>query len=271
MTQAETVSATRMPPPQDVLVRVSNVDKRYQNGTLALEQINLEVRAGEFISLVGPSGCGKSTLLRIIAGLGDASSGEVTVNGQKPGSSQARGLASFVFQEATLLPWRTVRHNVELPLELQDIPKDTWKATVDEALELVGLSAFEKAFPRELSGGMKMRVSIARALVTKPKLLLMDEPFGALDEITRQRLNADLLRLKDLTGATVVFVTHNMFEAVFLSSRIAVMSRQPGRFVAMVDVPAPYPRLSEFRGSDVFGQTVLNVEKALEAGSGGHH
>jgi NitT/TauT family transport system ATP-binding protein len=265
MTQTQTDNATFSH--KDVLVRVTNVDKRYQNGTLALERINLTVQEGEFISLVGPSGCGKSTLLRIIAGLGDTTTGEVTVNGQKPGSATARGLASFVFQEATLLPWRTVRHNVELPLELSNLPKNTWKAVVDEALELVGLTAFERAFPRELSGGMKMRVSIARALVTKPKLLLMDEPFGALDEITRQRLNADLLRLKALTGATVVFVTHNMFEAVFLSSRIAIMSRQPGRFVSVLDVPAPYPRESAFRGSEIFGQTLVKVEQALEHGS----
>jgi NitT/TauT family transport system ATP-binding protein len=246
------------------LVQVTDVNKRYANGTLALEGINLEVRNGEFISLVGPSGCGKSTLLRIIAGLGDVSDGLVSVNGFAPTSLQAKGSTAFVFQEATLLPWRTVRANVELPLELQGVPKTSWKAVVDETLELVGLEKFDKAFPRELSGGMRMRVSIARALVTKPKLLLMDEPFGALDEITRQKLNADLLRLKDLLGATVIFVTHNVFEAVFLSSRIAVMSTSPGRFVREIAVKASYPRDAGFRGSPEFGQGVLEVVNALE-------
>jgi NitT/TauT family transport system ATP-binding protein len=246
------------------LVRVSGVDKRYANGTLALEKIDLSVQEGEFISLVGPSGCGKSTLLRIIAGLGDASSGEITVNGLTPTSPQARGTASFVFQEATLLPWRTVRANVELPLELQGVPKSSWGATVNEALGMVGLDKFDRAFPRELSGGMKMRVSIARALVTHPKLLLMDEPFGALDEITRQKLNGDILELKDKLGATVIFVTHNVFEAVFLSNRICVMSPRPGRFVREVRVNAPYPRDASFRGSAEFGRTVVDVVEALE-------
>ena len=246
------------------LVEVHKVNKRYANGTLALEGINLIVRDHDFISLVGPSGCGKSTLLRIIAGLGDVTDGTVTVNGFEPTSLQARGSTAFVFQEATLLPWRPVRGNVELPLELQGVPKQNWKAVVDEALELVGLENFDKAYPRELSGGMKMRVSIARALVTKPKLLLMDEPFGALDEITRQRLNADLLRLKDVLGATVIFVTHNVFEAVFLSSRIAVMSVRPGRFTKEIKVNAGYPRDATFRGTPEFGQAVMETVEALE-------
>jgi NitT/TauT family transport system ATP-binding protein len=246
------------------LVQVRDVNKRYGNGTLALEGINLEVREGEFISLVGPSGCGKSTLLRIVAGLGDVSDGLVLVNDSAPTSVQARGSTAFVFQEATLLPWRTVRANVELPLELQGVPKANWKSVVSETLELVGLSQFDKAFPRELSGGMRMRVSIARALVTRPKLLLMDEPFGALDEITRQRLNSDLLRLKEILGATVIFVTHNVFEAVFLSSRIAIMSARPGRFVREVAVHAPYPRDPTFRGSPEFGQAVMETVQSLE-------
>jgi NitT/TauT family transport system ATP-binding protein len=246
------------------LVHVRDVNKLYGNGTLALEGINLDVREGEFISLVGPSGCGKSTLLRIIAGLGDVTDGVVTVNGAAPTSVQARGSTAFVFQEATLLPWRPVRGNVELPLELQGVPKSSWKSVVDETLELVGLTNFDNAFPRELSGGMRMRVSIARALVTKPKLLLMDEPFGALDEITRQKLNSDLLRLKDVLGATVIFVTHNVFEAVFLSSRIAVMSARPGRFVREIAVNAPYPRDATFRGSPEFGQGVMETVQSLE-------
>ena len=256
-TELQTLDAKR-------LVQVKDVNKRYGNGTLALEGINLEVREGELISLVGPSGCGKSTLLRIIAGLGDVSDGLITVNGAAPTSVQARGSTAFVFQEATLLPWRTVRANVELPLELQGVPKANWKAVVDETLELVGLNQFDKAFPRELSGGMRMRVSIARALVTRPKLILMDEPFGALDEITRQKLNSDLLRLKEILGATVIFVTHNVFEAVFLSSRIAIMSARPGRFVREVSVNAPYPRDATFRGSPEFGQAVMETVQSLE-------
>jgi len=247
------------------LVTTQNVHKKYGNGTVALQAVNLEVRQGDFISLVGPSGCGKSTLLRIVAGLGDASSGTVTVGGASPTSPQAKGFTSFVFQEATLLPWRPVRGNVELPLELSGTPKSEWNRTVDEALEMVGLSGFANAYPRELSGGMRMRVSIARALVTKPKLLLMDEPFGALDEITRQKLNGDLLELRARIGATVIFVTHNVFEAVFLSSRIAVMSARPGRISEEILIDQTYPRENTFRGSPEFGQTVLRVMGAFEA------
>jgi NitT/TauT family transport system ATP-binding protein len=249
--------------PSSSLVSVKNVDKQYANGTLAITGVNLEVHDGEFISLVGPSGCGKSTLLRIIAGLGEASSGEVSVGGRKPGDAQTRGQSSFVFQEATLLPWRTVRHNVELPLELMGVPKAEWAGIVDESLEMVGLTQFHRAYPRELSGGMKMRVSIARALVTKPRLLLMDEPFGALDEITRQKLNDDLIRLKDLTGATVIFVTHNVFEAVFLSSRIVVMSARPGRILSEIAIDTPYPRQGASRGTPEFAHGVSDVMKLL--------
>jgi len=254
-------SASLGPP----LVTVQNVHKKYGNGTVALQAVNLEVMQGDFISLVGPSGCGKSTLLRIVAGLGDASSGMVTVGGAGPTSPQAKGFTSFVFQEATLLPWRMLRGNVELPLELSGIPKGEWNRTVDEALEMVGLGGFANAYPRELSGGMRMRVSIARALVTKPKLLLMDEPFGALDEITRQKLNGDLLELRERIGATVIFVTHNVFEAVFLSSRIAVMSARPGRISEEILIDQPHPRENTFRGSPEFGQTVLRVMGAFEA------
>ncbi len=253
------------PPPNPLqsVVSVRGVDKRYANGTLAIAGIDLEVRNGDFVSLVGPSGCGKSTLLRIIAGLGDATAGTVRVDGAKPGDAQTRGQASFVFQEPTLLPWRPVRQNVELPLELMGVPKAEWAARVDEALEMVGLTNFAKAYPRELSGGMKMRVSIARALVTKPRLLLMDEPFGALDEITRQKLNDDLMRVKDLTGATVIFVTHNVFEAVFLSSRVVIMSVRPGRILEEIPITTPYPRTSDYRASEAFTKDAARVMKLL--------
>ena len=245
------------------LVSVRGVDKQYANGTLAIAGIDLEVNTGEFVSLVGPSGCGKSTLLRIIAGLGEATTGTVTVGGTAPGDAQTRGQSSFVFQEATLLPWRPVRQNVELPLELMNVPRSEWAERVGAILEMVGLRGFAGAYPRELSGGMKMRVSIARALVTKPRLLLMDEPFVALDEITRQRLNDDLMRVKDLTGATVIFVTHNVFEAVFLSSRIVVMSVRPGRILEEITVSTPYPRSSDYRVSPDFTRDAGNVMKLL--------
>ncbi len=258
-TQAFTERSSR----SETLVSVRGVDKQYGNGTVAISGIDLEVKTGEFVSLVGPSGCGKSTLLRIIAGLGEATTGEVLVDGAAPGDAQTRGQSSFVFQEATLLPWRPVRQNVELPLELMNVPRIQWAERVGEALHMVGLSNFAGAYPRELSGGMKMRVSIARALVTKPRLLLMDEPFGALDEITRQRLNDDLMRVKEITGATVIFVTHNVFEAVFLSSRIVVMSVRPGRILEQIAVDTPYPRSSDYRTSAAFTKDAGVVMKLL--------
>jgi NitT/TauT family transport system ATP-binding protein len=250
----------------DALVRVRHVDKVYGSGTHALQNVDLDVYKGEFVSLLGPSGCGKSTLLRIIAGLGEATTGSVLVEGKAPNSAQQQPLG-FVFQDANLLPWRNVMGNVVLPLELTGVAKKERIERAQEVLELVGLSKFTKAHPKELSGGMRMRVSIARALVTAPHLLLMDEPFGALDEITRQRLNHELLRIKEATGATVVFVTHNVFEGVFLSDRIAVMSAQPGRIVEDISVGSDQPRNAAFRGSEVFSHTVMRVVSALGEGA----
>jgi NitT/TauT family transport system ATP-binding protein len=247
------------------LIVVDRVSKQYANGTLALADITFEVSEGQFVSLVGPSGCGKSTLLRVIAGLGPVTAGSVLVEGLSPKQArQERSDMAFVFQDPTLMPWRTVMGNVELPLELRGTGAAERRATALAALEMVGLAAVARAYPRELSGGMRMRVSLARALAARPRLLLMDEPFGALDEITRQRLNGELLRICALAGWTVVFVTHNVFEAVFLSSRILVMSRQPGRVVAEVPVDLPTPRAPELRSSSEYSRTVGQVVKLLE-------
>jgi NitT/TauT family transport system ATP-binding protein len=245
------------------LIEVKNLYKQFPDGTVALENINLAVNEGEFVSLVGPSGCGKSTLLRILAGLETITSGTALVEGKTPGQGNRDDMA-FVFQEPTLLPWRTVLHNVALPLELKGTSKDERLGKAREVLNLVGLSAREAAYPRELSGGMKMRVSIARALVTRPQLLLMDEPFGALDELTRQRLNDELLTIRGATGATIVFVTHNVFEAVYLSERVAVMTPHPGRMASMLDVPVKYPRKSSFRGTQEYSKLVYEVLSQLE-------
>jgi NitT/TauT family transport system ATP-binding protein len=260
----------RRPPPNATpsaapLIVVDHVSKQYANGTLALADITFEVSEGQFVSLVGPSGCGKSTLLRVIAGLGPVTAGSVLVEGLSPKQArQERSDMAFVFQDPTLMPWRTVMGNVELPLELRGTGAAERRATALAALEMVGLAAVARAYPRELSGGMRMRVSLARALAARPRLLLMDEPFGALDEITRQRLNGELLRICALAGWTVVFVTHNVFEAVFLSSRILVMSRQPGRVVAEVPVDLPTPRAPELRSSSEYSRTVGQVVKLLE-------
>ncbi len=206
-----------------------NVSKLFSNGTLALKGMTLDVARGEFMSLLGPSGCGKSTALRIIAGLGEATGGEIDWPSSALDSrGKPKGDIGFVFQEPTLMPWQTVFGNVYLPLRLTGMTKSAARPRVMETLSAVGLSDFVNAYPRELSGGMKMRVSIARALVTKPKLLLMDEPFAALDEITRQKLNDDVLRLWRETGVTVIFVTHSVFESAFLSNRIVVMRARPG-------------------------------------------
>ena len=207
-----------------------NVSKVFSNGTLALKDMSLDVERGEFLSLLGPSGCGKSTALRIIAGLGAASSGGIDWPSSRLNSQGLpQGEIGFVFQEPTLMPWSTVFGNVYLPLKLQGVGKSEARPRVMETLAMVGLADFAEAYPRELSGGMKMRVSIARALVTQPKLLLMDEPFAALDEITRQKLNDDVLRLWRQSGVTVIFVTHSVFESAYLSNRIVVMKARPGQ------------------------------------------
>ncbi len=221
------------------LVGIRNVAKVFANGVKALDGVSLDIEEGEFLSVLGPSGCGKSTLLRLIAGLTPPSAGSI----EWPSGKPALG---FVFQEPTLMPWATALANVELPLKLAGVARTERAARAAEALGNVGLAGFERSYPRELSGGMKMRVSIARALVTRPKLLLMDEPFAALDEITRRRLNTDLLELWQRTRFTAVFVTHSVFESVFLSQRIAVMSPRPGRVLSELAIPAPYPRSEAF-------------------------
>ena len=225
------------------LVALRGVDKVFANGTQALAGVDLAIGRHEFVSLLGPSGCGKSTVLRLIAGLTRPSRGRV----ERPDA--ALGEVGFVFQEPTLMPWATVFDNVWLPLRLLGHRRRAVAERVAAALAMVGLADFARAYPRELSGGMKMRVSIARALVTEPKLLLMDEPFAALDEITRFRLNNDLLRLWDSQRWTVVFVTHSVYESVYLSSRVVVMAARPGRVSAELAIAAPYPRDEAFRTS----------------------
>ena len=242
------------------VVALKSVGKTFANGVIALERLDLDVRPGEFVSLLGPSGCGKSTALRIIAGLSEPTSG--TVEWLEAASAAAPRRIGFVFQEPTLMPWATVAANVRLPLKLAGL-KPTAQARVGAALARVGLSGFAQSYPRELSGGMKMRTSIARALVTEPTLLLMDEPFAALDEITRFRLNNDLLALWQSLGKTVVFVTHSVFESVYLSQRIIVMTSRPGRVFTELLIDAPYPRDERFRTSADYVGHCRQVSEAL--------
>jgi NitT/TauT family transport system ATP-binding protein len=263
------------PPPRSrpPLVSLRGISKTFSNGTVALQNMSLDIGQGEFVSLLGPSGCGKSTVLRIIAGLGETTSG--SVEWPSATSYDAEGHPQreigFVFQEPTLMPWATVFNNVWLPLRLHHMSKADARGQVMEALQMVGLEKFADSYPRELSGGMKMRVSIARALITKPKLLLMDEPFAALDEITRFKLNNDLLNLWQTFGWTVIFVTHSVFESVYLSSRIVVMAARPGRVVQDIAIDAPYPRGEDFRTSTVYNEycrrTSAALHDAIEAGS----
>ena len=246
------------------MVKLSGVSKVFSNGTVALNDMSLDIAQGEFVSLLGPSGCGKSTALRIIAGLGEPTSGSIDISVASDAASDASEIG-FVFQEPTLMPWGTVFKNVWTPLRLRGVSKRDAHDRVMEALELVGLQDFANSYPRELSGGMKMRVSIARALVTRPKLLLMDEPFAALDEITRFKLNNDLLHLWETFGWTVVFVTHSVYESVYLSNRIVVMAARPGRVVADLPVDAAYPREEEFRTSPTYNDACREVSAALHA------
>jgi NitT/TauT family transport system ATP-binding protein len=250
-------------PSGPAVVALDGVGKTFANGVVALDRLDLDVRPGEFVSLLGPSGCGKSTALRIIAGLSVPSSGRVAWG---EGGTVAAGprRIGFVFQEPTLMPWATVAANVRLPLKLAGLTPDA-PARVDAALARVGLDGFAQSYPRELSGGMKMRASIARALVTEPGLLLMDEPFAALDEITRFRLNNDLLTLWQALRKTVVFVTHSVFESVYLSQRIVVMTPRPGRVFTELAIEAPHPRDERFRTSADYAGYCRLVSEALSS------
>ena len=233
---------------------------------LALSDIDLAIRAGEFVSLIGPSGCGKTTLLRVIANLADPTAGTITVNGMSPEQARLKRAYGYVFQAPALYPWRTVRRNLMLPLEIMGLGKDERTERARKYLALVGLEGFERKFPWQLSGGMQQRVSIARALSFEPKMLLMDEPFGALDEITRDHLNEQLLRLWERTALTVVFVTHSIPEAVFLSNRIVVMSPRPGRVLEVIESGLPANRTLDVRETPAFLDIAHRVRVALRAG-----
>ena len=274
MSEAEAaVVATTSPgrSAQAPLVSLRGVGKTFSNGVVALDNLSLDVRHGEFVSLLGPSGCGKSTALRIVAGLTEPTAGTVRAPGIGAGAEKATsGEVGFVFQEPTLMPWATVTNNVFLPLRLAGRSRSDARSEIERALVMVGLEGFAGAYPRELSGGMKMRVAIARALITRPKLLLMDEPFAALDEITRFKLNNDLLDLWQRFGWTVIFVTHSVFESVYLSERVLVMSPRPGRVVSEIATPAPIPREPGYRTSTVYNAYSRAVSEALEQAMGGH-
>jgi NitT/TauT family transport system ATP-binding protein len=237
------------------------VTKSYGSGRPILDSIDLVIKKGEFVTLIGPSGCGKSTILKLISGLTAPSEGILEIDGMTP--ANARETMSFVFQDPTLLPWRTVRRNVGLGLELEGMTKGRRDDRVTAELELVGLSHVADAYPRELSGGMKMRTSIARALCTSPRLLLMDEPFAALDEMTRDRLNEELLRLRDEHRWTAVFVTHSVAEAVFLSTRIIVLAPNPGRIHAVLPIDLEFPRTASLREAPEFEDLVAHVSRIL--------
>lgn len=249
------------------LVSIRKLSKTFSNGTLALRDVDLDLYSGEFVSLLGPSGCGKSTLLRIISDLSAPSAGTVAWPGADRADAYGKAEHSlgFVFQEPTLMPWAQTLENVTLPLRLKHMAKSEANDRAAAMLALVGLKGFEKAYPRELSGGMKMRVSIARALVTEPKVLLMDEPFAALDEITRHKLNDDLLAVWERNRFTAVFVTHSVFESVYLSQRIVVMAARPGRVMSELQVDAPFPRDNLFRTSADYAHLCRLGSDALKA------
>jgi len=249
--------------PQTALIELSGIGKTYANGTIALDGVSARIERGSFVSLVGPSGCGKSTLLRIIAGL--ISPGAGTLAWPASGGERPADIG-FVFQDATLMPWARVFENVYLPLKLKGMAREAARPRIMDALERVGLADFARSFPRELSGGMKMRVSIARALVTQPPVLLMDEPFAALDEFTREKLDDDLLALWRDQGWTVIFVTHSVYESVYLSQRVIVMAARPGRMLRDIEIEAPSPRGASFRASRAYAEQCAAVSSALREG-----
>jgi NitT/TauT family transport system ATP-binding protein len=249
------------------VVELKDVTKRFEGGTVALEAIDLAIEEGEFISLIGPSGCGKSTLLRIAGDLIRPTSGTVRVNGKTAAQARADRDYGIVFQDAVLYDWRTVAKNISLPLELARWNRKRRAERVQEMVRLVELAGFEDNYPWQLSGGMQQRVSIARALSFDPALLLMDEPFGALDEMTRERLNLELLRIWEASGSTIVFVTHSIAEAVFLSTRVVVMSPRPGRISELIPIDLTYPRTGTTREDPHFFELVTRVREALHLGS----
>ncbi|MGA3048618.1 MAG: ABC transporter ATP-binding protein [Terracidiphilus sp.] len=242
-------------------IKLEGVGKHYRNAAVALKGISLTLERGEFVTFLGPSGCGKSTLLKLVSGLSPVSEGQVQVNGMAP--VNARELMSFIFQDATLLPWRTVEQNVGLGMELEYAAQAVRKERVAKMLDLVSLGHVAKRYPRQLSGGMKMRASIARALVSRPRILLMDEPFAALDEMSRDRLNEELLRLYREQKWTVLFVTHSVAEAVFLSTRIVILAAHPGRVAHEFRVDLAWPRTAETRESKAFEEQVTQASRML--------
>jgi NitT/TauT family transport system ATP-binding protein len=263
--------ASEAPRPGRRVVDIRDLGLTFQTAdgpVYALKDVNLEIEQGEFVSLIGPSGCGKTTLLRVIADLERATGGGITVNGVSPEEARQRRAYGYVFQAAALYPWRTIERNVALPLEIMGVPAAERRARAAKYLELVNLRGFEKKFPWQLSGGMQQRASIARALSFDPELLLMDEPFGALDEIVRDHLNEQLLELWDRTGKTVVFVTHSIPEAVFLSTRIVVMSPRPGRIIDVIETGFPRQRNLDIRETPEFLTVAHRVRAGLRAGHG---
>ncbi len=268
---AATSAPSAATPAGTPVVRLAGVDKVFRSGeqvTTALQGIDLDIARGEFISLIGPSGCGKSTLLRIIADLIDPSTGDVSVGGRSAGEARRGRDYGMVFQAPVLFDWRTVEDNVRLPLEIMGWDAVRQATRAREMLELVELGDFVRHYPYQLSGGMQQRVAIARALAFEPSILLMDEPFGALDEMTRERMNSEVLRIWERTGTSVVFVTHSIPEAVFLSTRVVVMSARPGRITTIVDIDLPQPRNDETRESSRYFELVTEVREALRAGEG---
>lgn len=259
-----------LPPDAHTALYANRVEKTYPNGTHALDEVRLRIQSGEFVSLLGPSGCGKSTLLRMFAGLDTPSAGRILWWGaEHPQDADGGHQLSMVFQEATLMPWARVRANTRLPLDLRGMPRAQADARVDAALGMVGLDPFAAAWPRELSGGMQMRVSLARALVTEPSLLLLDEPFGALDEFTRNKLDSDVRQLWAQQRMTVVFVTHSIYEAVFLSTRVVVMAARPGRVIADLAIDGPAERDDAWRVSPRFLDYCRTLSDLLTAAARG--
>ena len=251
------------------MIEVAGVSKRFVVGkaeAVALQDADLTIQGGQFVSLIGPSGCGKTTLMRLIADLIEPTEGRIRVAGRAPREAREAREYGYVFQAPALYEWRSVLANVMLPLEIMGVPRAERRARAERLLAMVGLESFHRSYPWQLSGGMQQRVSIARALAIDPKILLMDEPFGALDEITREAMNLELLRIWQETRKTVVFVTHSIAEAVFLSSQVVVMTARPGRIREVIDVDLPYPRDAETRESERFFELTTRVREALRIG-----